>query len=1039
MMNTNMSDDHRDHRDDEHNEPGDLPTAPATIEFDGVSRRTFLGVAGASAALAGVGLSGCIRKPVTKLVPYATRPEDLVEGVALHFASAYQEGASVTGIVVESHEGRPTKIAGNKAHPDSLGATSATAQASVLGLYDLDRSTTPHGKANASLSWDAAWAEFDKLAAAAKGQPVAIVLPAVMSPTTRRLLAEAKTALPQARFFRSDLVWPHNAMAAAQAVAGAGAYTQSHLELADVVAAFDSDLLCSDPDSVRATKGFAKKRRVTGPNQPMSRLYVVEPSFSSTGALADHRARVKAGDVGKALAVLARKLGDNGVAVDGGLAGALPQATLDPKTDKIIGALAKDLAAHRGASYVSVGPRQPSWVHALGFAINAALGGKTETWHSDPTLPAMEGLDALAQAAKGFAAIFVIDANPAYASPGALGLAAALEGANVVHARVHNDETGTRATLHLPISHYLESWGDLQSLGGTASVVQPLIDPLHHTPSALEVLGRLVRGKSVGGYDLVRETWKLDEAAWEAWLHDGVRTVEVAPGQPTFANAAALIQAGGAAQTAASEIVFELDPNTLDGRFANNGWMRELPHPMSKVTWDNTALMNQKTAGDLRNGAIIKVTVDGKSVDVALHILPGVADGVVVVSLGGGRKSGGKVAEQHGFDVYPILPANLEANGWFAAGSFAATGDSIKLANVQTSGNSLTPQAVDGFGPTASPSTLLPKKKSHDAPGHAAEPAHAEPAHAADDHGKKKDRFEPRMIALQATVAEYAETPDFPDKINDRVFADEKVKSWMYPERPNEKPLAGGATTDDTYLNGVHQWGMSIDLNTCTGCNACTVACNAENNIVVVGKDQVLNGREMHWIRLDRYFSGTEDEVEAIIQPLPCQQCETAPCEAVCPVKATAHSNEGLNDMIYNRCIGTRYCSNNCPFKVRRFNWFNFNQDLHPLDQMQKNPDVTVRFRGVMEKCTYCVQRINRAKIHAKVHGNGQVPDGAIEVACAEVCPADSIVFGDLRDPNSAVVKAKSEPRTYQLLRELNMRARTTYLAKLKNPNPDLV
>jgi len=1022
------------------------------VELDGVSRRTFLNIMGASAALAGVGMSGCIRKPVTKIVPYATRPEDVVEGVPLFFASAYHEGATVTGIIVESHEGRPTKIAGNKAHRDSLGATNATTQASVLGLYDLDRSTMPHGKlpreqaseeqateaphgaahggAAGALSWDAAWAEFDKLAAAAKGQQIAIVLPSVMSPTTRRLLTEAKTSFPQARFFRSDLLWPAAAMGAAQTIAGNGSYALTHLDKADVVAAFDADILGGEPGSVRMTKGFSKKRKVSGPGQPMNRLYVVEPTFSSTGAVADHRARVKAADVGKALGLLASELGKNGVTVDAALAGALPQANLDARSTRLIASLSKDLAGHRGAAVVTVGVRQPAWVHALGYAINVALGAGDgpQTWHNDPTMPVFEDLAAFAQGltGKAFQTIFVIDANPAFTSPGGLGIAAALADANLVHAGIHSDETGRRATLHIPLSHYLEAWGDLQSLSGVTSVQQPLIDPLHYTPSALEVLGRLVRGRSIGGYDLVRETWKLDEATWEAWLHDGVRAGELeapgAPGTIDFGKAADLVRVGAqtmaggvspSAAVAASEIIFDLDPNLLDGRFANNGWMRELPHPMSKITWDNVALMNKATANGLSDGELVKVTVDGKSVELPAHVLPGVADGVVVLSLGNGRRGLGRVANQFGYDTYPALPANFESAGWFASGTFTSTGESVKLANAQPKGNSLTPRPVVGFGPKASPDTYA--------------------------NGKGVESYEPRIIALQATLDQYAKQPDFPDKINDRIMPDEKVKSWMYPERPNQKDLAGGATTDDVYLNGVHQWGMSIDLNVCTGCNACTTACQAENNIAVVGKKQVLNGREMHWIRLDRYFSGTDDEVEAVLQPLPCQQCETAPCEAVCPVKATAHSNEGLNDMIYNRCIGTRYCSNNCPFKVRRYNWFNFNLDLHPLEQMQKNPDVTVRFRGVMEKCTYCVQRINRAKIQAKIHGNGQVQDGAIETACQEVCPADAIVFGDLRDTNSAVVKAKTEPRTYQLLRELNLRARTTYQAKLKNPNPDLV
>jgi molybdopterin-containing oxidoreductase family iron-sulfur binding subunit len=998
------------------------------VEMSGLSRRTFLGVMGSSAALAGVGLQGCIRKPVTKLVPYATRPEDVVEGKPLFFATAYQEGATVLGLVVESHQGRPTKLEGNKAHPESLGATNTTAQASVLGLYDLDRSVTPTDKAKTALSWEKALELLDTQAAAAKTTTSAFVLPAVMSPTLRRLIAEAKQTLPNARFYRADALWPANAMAAGELVAGPQAYAVSNLNGADFIASFDADFLGTEASSVRHTKAFSKKRRVENPGDPMNRLYVVEPVFSVTGAMADHRLRAKAGDVGKVLIQLAKALAGRGVALDGAIAQAANAASIadfGAPAKALVDALAADLANNRGKGIVLVGYRQPAWVHALSYAINAALGAndsQLQTWHRDTTLPPMGDLTALAADLKGGAItgpVFALDCNPAFAAPGALGLADLLGKSTLVHAGMHRDETGSIATLHLPTSHYLEAWGDLSTLTGTSAIQQPLIDPLHHTPSALELFARITTGKNDNGYDLVRNTWKavvagFSEVTWETWLHDGIGQVAApATATPELGKAADAITVGAARPTAATEVVFGLDPNILDGRHANNAWLRELPDPMSKNCWDNPALVNKKTADGLANGELINVKAGASSVALPVYLMPGLADGVIAITVGHGRagEGVGKVALQHGFAAWQAVPVD----GWFTEGSMSvpAAGGSVVLANVQPSGNSLTPRAVDGFGPAATPTTY--------------------------NSGKGPQPFEPRMIAFQATKDEWVKDPTFPDRINDRVFDDKKIKSWMYPDRPNEKPLAGGATTDDVYLNGVHQWGMSIDLNACTGCNACMVACQSENNIAVVGKDQVANGREMHWIRLDRYFSGSEDDPQAVLQPLPCQQCETAPCEAVCPVKATVHSNEGLNDMAYNRCIGTRYCSNNCPFKVRRFNWFNFNQDLHPLTQMQKNPDVTVRFRGVMEKCTYCVQRINRAKIDAKVHGDGRVQDGAITTACQQVCPADAIVFGDLKDTNSNVSKAKSQGRNFQLLRELNLRARTTYLAKLRNPNPDLV
>jgi molybdopterin-containing oxidoreductase family iron-sulfur binding subunit len=991
------------------------------VEMSGLSRRTFLGVMGSSAALAGVGLSGCIRKPVTKLVPYATRPEDIVEGKPLYFATAYQEGANVLGVVVESHTGRPTKIEGNKLHPESLGATNTTAQASVLSLYDLDRSVTPTGKDGAALPWDKALAELDGLATAAKAGKAAFVLPAVMSPTYRRLIAEALASWPNARFYRADALWPAAAMAAGELVAGPQAYAHTNLSGADLVASFDCDFLGTETSAVRHTKAFSAKRRVEKPGDAMNRLYAVEPLFSITGSMADHRLRAKAGDVGKVLVAVAKALGGLGVTVAS--VSSAPAGDLGEKANAFVNALAKDLVAQRGKAVVVVGYRQPAWVHALSYAINTALSAndsQLQTWHRDSSLPPMGDLVALANDLKGgqLTHVFALDCNPAFTSPGELGLTELLKASTLVHAGQHRDETGAIATLHLPTSHYLECWGDLASLGGAVAIQQPLIEPLHHTASALELFARITTGKNDNGYDLVRKTWQstagFSEIAWEKWLHDGLVKVEAPPAAgPDHTKATELIAKGAAVPTAATEVVFALDPNILDGRHANNGWLREVPDPMTKVAWDNPALVNKKTANGLKTGDNVTVTAKGQTT-LPLHLTPGLADGVVVVYVGHGRaaEGSGRIALQHGYAGWSVAPAAL-TDGWFTDGSFAAASGSTLLANVQPSGNQLAPRAVEGFGQPASPSAY--------------------------NSGKGPNAFEPRMIAFQATMEEWKADPTFPDRINDRVMDDKKVKSWLYPSRPGEKPLAGGATTDDVYLNGVHQWAMSIDLNACTGCNACMIACQAENNIPVVGKDQVANGREMHWIRLDRYYSGSEDDPQAILQPLPCQQCETAPCEAVCPVKATAHSNEGLNDMAYNRCIGTRYCSNNCPFKVRRFNWFNFNEGLHPLEQMQKNPDVTVRFRGVMEKCTYCVQRINRAKIDAKISGDGRVKDGDIVTACQQVCPADAIVFGDLKDESSKVVKAKQQGRDFQLLRELNLRARTTYLAKLRNPNPDLV
>ena len=1024
-----------------------MTAAEATPSMDGFSRRTFLGVMGAGAAAAGVGLSGCIRKPVTTIVPHRVRPEEQIPGVAVYYATCLQEGATVQGILVESHDGRPTKIEGNPLHGESLGATNASMQGAIVGLYDLDRSTQPRGPRGAdgkspTLAWDAAWKVFEDAAMLARKGKFGVVTATQMSPTARRLMATLKAAAPDVRFFNADVFAPEGEFAAATAIGGAGSYPVTHLEHADVIASFDHDFLGRDHSSVRHTKAFSAGRKASTPGAPMNRLYVAEATFSVTGAMADHRVRTKSGDVGKLLVALAQELAAHGVTVDAGALGrAATPAGLDAQALKYVKALAKDLAGAKPRATVSVGHRQPAWVHGLALAVNTALqqnGGKpAQTLHQDPSWVAQESLLALAAAldTQQLTTVFVIDANPVL-SAGTLELAKRLRAVTTIHAGTHYDETARVSALHLPTSHFLEAWGDLVSLTGVAAIVQPLIAPLHFTPSGLEVLARLATGGNAPGYDLVRDTWKSQpdwsEKTWQRWLHDGIVDTHTAPPAPAsldWSKVGDLVAVGSAQATAKLEINFHVDALRLDGRYANCGWLQEAPDPMTKLTWDNAALANKKTAQTLfpgaTNGDVVAVTVGGAKVELPLFLMPGQADSTVALWLGHGRDKAEpatnddrlRIASLHGFDVYAAMPAGA----WYADGQAAIGSGSVPLANVQPFGNSQTPTwspagERDDFGPSAARKNLLHDK------------------HAVAKEGEKKPAFPPRSLVLEASRDEYKADPEFAGKILDQVMKGSEVRSHIYPKSartPNSDVLSD-------YFNGVHQWAMSIDLNACTGCSACLVACQAENNIPVVGKDRVLRGREMHWIRIDRYFAGDADEPEAVLQPLPCQQCETAPCEAVCPVKATAHTNEGLNDMAYNRCIGTRYCSNNCPYKVRRFNYFNYNLDIHPLTQMQKNPNVTIRFRGVIEKCTYCVQRISAAKIEAKVQGDGRVKDGRIKTACQQVCPADAIVFGDKNDKDSAVSKTRSEPRNYQILRELNTRPRTTYLAKLRNPNPDL-
>ena len=967
--------------------PGTGDPAPPLqgAERHSFSRRSFMGIMSASAALAGTTtVAGCVRKPIERIVPFVRRPEDRIPGKAVFYASTFQVGATVQGIVVESQDGRPIKIEGNPGHPGSLGAASAWAQASVLDLYDPDRSRAPR-KGNGRVRWAEALAAVDEMLAAARsddGASLALVLDAVMSPTQRALLAQVKEALPSVHLVQADTLWPTHTFAGAALVAGPGAVATPSLEGAEIIVALDADPLGLGVDSVRHSRAFGAGRRVLEPGASMNRLYAVGAALTVTAGAADHRLRVaspRIGDVAKALVVA---LADAGLPGAEGLKPALGGVALEGPEAAFVSALAKDLAAHKGKAVVLVGERQPAWVHALGHLANSLLGadGALVTWRMEGDLPAFESV---AELAAGLAAgtiqhVLCVGTNPAYDGPADADLPAALGRAKtLIHAGLYRDETARLAHWHLPLAHYLESWSDLRGLDGTASIVQPLLAPLHGGIEAVTLLGRLT-GQEASAHSLVRAHWgqvsggALDERAWRRWLHRGTVDDPAAPtsAQPAYEGLAAAL---GKPAVGGVTVEFAIDASVADGRYANNGWLQELPDPMTKLTWDNAALVAPATAAALGvvNGDLVTLSVDGRSLTLPAWLTPGLAEDTWLLPLGYGREELGSVAEGAGFDAYRVRTA---AGPWWVAGSVARAGGSYSLATTQAHG-SLDP----GFG------------------------------------------YGDRTVYRQATRDEYAAKPDFVDEVE--VMPADKVKSHLF---------------DPPVLTAAQQWGMVIDLGACVGCNACTVACNAENNVPVVGKQRVLEGREMHWIRIDRYYAGDPAEPQAVMQPVACQQCETAPCETVCPVAATAHSPEGLNDMAYNRCIGTRYCANNCPFKVRRFNFFNFNEELTPLEKMAKNPDVTVRFRGVMEKCSYCVQRITEARIATKVQGEDKIPDGMITPACQQTCPTDAIVFGDLADPKTKVSVARAQQRNFGLLAELNLHARTTYLARIRNPNPEL-
>jgi len=999
-----------------------------------MSRRKFAGVMSAGAALAGASATtGCIRKPKEEILPFSERPEDLIPGRPMFYASAFAELGGAAGLMVESQEGRPTKIEGNPRHSASQGAASTFAQASVLELYDPDRTRAPlqgAGDEAAVRDWQATLDAVTKLVegfVAKQGKGLALVLRQVISPTQQRQLAQLRQRLPQARLFVDDPMAPANALAAAELVGGPGARSFHALADTRVVFSLDSDFLGLETDHVRLTREWAKTRRVVRTTDEMSRLYVVEPHLTGTGTMADHRLRIKGSQVGDVLVGLAKALEGQVSWPDAaqGVVAGLPEPTLDEATRKFVTVLAKDLLAQRGKSAVLVGERQPAWVHALGSLVNAGLGnnGNGQRWLFDRETIALEPVSALA-AATDVEAVICFDTNPAFDTPAGLGLEDKLAKLTTVHLGLYRDETAKLAKWHIPVSHYLEAWGDLQATDGTVSIQQPLIAPLHDTWSMTEWLGFLATGSMLDGYSLVKYGYAeklgatFSDKMWRRWVHDGVVTgIPREPVLPTL-DWKGLPDAvsRGRNPIEGTEIDFHLCPKVGDGRYGNNGWLQELPHPLTKLVWDNAAYVSAATAKQLgvSDGDMLTVTVGGRALTIPAFVAPGQAEGTVSIDIGYGH-DWGLVGNAVGFDSYQIQPL-AEGGGlsWFAGGQVAVAGGDHLLVSTQDYGRLKPPVLVS----------------------------------------EDIIKYEERPIVLEASRSEWAKDPEVFAKVN--LIPEERLHHLWEPPK----------------LTGKQQWGMSIDLNTCTGCNACVVACQSENNIPVVGKEPCSFGRELHWIRIDRYFRGDEDNPTAVVQPMLCQQCEAAPCETVCPVAATTHSPEGLNDMAYNRCIGTRYCSNNCPYKVRRFNFFNYNVGLRPgelwtdqsnlnntieatlgarrgliagdpdgarLAQLQKNPDVTIRFRGVMEKCTYCVQRINQSKIEAHVAGLDTVADGKIVTACEQTCPAEAIVFGDIADPESAVSRAKANSRDYQVLRDLNNHPRTTYLARIRNPHPELV
>ncbi len=981
--------------------------------MDGTSRRHFLGIMGASLAM--TSLAGCIRRPEQKILPYTRAPEDLIPGVAQYYATGTSLNGRAVGLLVEAHEGRPTKIEGNPGSEQAgwirTGGTSAQHQALLLNLYDPQRLRIPMNGAKAS-SWTDATAaikaKFDALRAGS-GAGFLVISESLPSPTLIKQRERFATTFPQAKWLTYESLAEDGEREGLKAVFGESVVPVFRLQLSRVVVSLDSDFLGVEGDAVDNAAQWAVTRRVSKPGDKMSRLYSVEGHLSITGSNADHRLRVKTSQVEAfAWALAAELTKDNRTIIPADMAPfAKAAAGIDPK---FVAAVAADLQANRGAGLIVVGRRQPASVHALAAALNRGLEnvGNTLYYYPDHRRATSENGDianikeaALLLSSGAIDTVLLLGGNPVYTAPADLNFKDALGKAKTKIALCDFlDETSKLCDWALPRAHFLETWGDVVSTDGRVSIQQPVISPLWGGRSEIEIAALALGDPATDGYSTVRDYWKGREGAigfykkWRRWLSDGYRKEPEFGVLPTYKAAAGL---GGIVPKATPaeglEVTF-YDGFLNDGRFGNNAWSLEMPDPISKVVWDNPALVNVKTAADLgvKDEDRVTIEVGGKKIESVIVVVPGLADGNVSLQLGYGRNFESFLPYHErgvvGFDVGPVRTSD---NPNFAAGAkVSKTNTTYPVAKVQ-----IYSRQDPGYG------------------------------------------YEARPVAREASLEQFDKNPKF---AREGIVEEGKPRPEAIVVHPPERSIY-----DELEYTGEYQWGMAIDLTSCTGCGTCTIACVAENNISMVGKDQVKRGREMHWIRMDRYFVSDDeakpDEIQVIHQPLACHHCENAPCENVCPVQATSHSPEGLNDMAYNRCVGTRYCANNCPYKVRRFNFYHYSKDWPETVQMARNPNVTVRFRGVIEKCSYCVQRINLGRQVAKAAETPEAKRAAINAitpACAQACPTSAITFGNIKDPEARVSKAKANDRNYRLLSELNVQPRTSYLAKVRNPNPDL-
>lgn len=973
--------------------------------LDSASRRDFLKVMGAGFAL--MGASACTRRPVEKIVPYVKAPEDVKPGISNWYASASADCPCRCGVLVRTREGRPIKFEGNPKHPVNQGGLCIRAQASVLSLYDPDRLQGPvtagrKGEAN-TIKWEELDAALVEKIRAGRGK-VRVLTGELLSPSTNKLIQEFVSSVG-GKHVTYDVLGAENVLAASEQSYGSRVLPHYHFEKAKMILAFGADFLGSWISPSEFNRMFAKTRKV-GKNAPkgeektMSRFVAFEAAFTLTGSNADDRYRLKSGDEYKAALAIAHELivaqSRTRFAGNGDVTSVLsPYAIANIATQlgvpaEALRSAANDLWQNRGKSLVVGGGNGVTG--EMGTALEVAVNLLNSALENDgvtidatasprPVQTSYADLAGLVNDMKtGQVDVLILyKTNPIYALPPSLGFADALTRVKTVVSFTERlDETARLSDYVAAAPHSTEAWGDSSPYSGVFSVQQPTISPLYNTRGIEDSLMIWAKRLGAGGaiastpnwHEYLMSSWKdlvhgrhgvgtPYPLFWEQILREGAYdgTSRLGPSRARSFSTAALRALPKLSWSKDITLVMYPKSSLYDGTGsdANNGWLHELPDPITKVTWDNHASISPAMAKTLgvKDGDVVRLKTQAGTVEIPALVQAGMHDQTIGVQVGYGRVAAGRVGNDVGVNVYPLA-----------------------LAGGAMSGMSVT---VEKTG-----------------------------AHSALATTQRHNSMEGRAIVREAGLKKYQHNPKAGNEHHHKI-----VTLWPKYEYPG------------------YRWGMAIDLNSCTGCSACIIGCQSENNIPVVGKRFVLDSKEMHWLRIDRYYSGSAENPETVHQPMLCQHCENAPCETVCPVLATVHDHEGLNQQVYNRCVGTRYCANNCPYKVRRFNWFTFTDYAKPMN-LVFNPDITVRTRGVMEKCTFCIQRIREAKDHAKDFAT-KIKDGELKTACQQSCPTDAIIFGDINDKNTRVSQISSDPRGYHVLEELNTRPSVTYLTKIRN------